>query len=812
MTIATGYIPPRQPYINTIDLNKIFSHDEPTYLIGDLNAYHRTFGYNTNNLRGQLIVTLIDTDKCRHIGPFFDTRVTANTRRKPDIALTNNRAYLNTHLRPGPMTPSDHIPIVMTISTNPIQIPICPRLQFSKTDRTRYKQILTDFNRPDMNQETLEDIDNHISTWTDRIKDATDRTTPTIRYRVLPGAQPNRHIKRLQRTYERLMTIISTYGPNPDRYRLLRTLRQNLKDEYDRLTRNTWDNIIQTIDTDYDPKVFFKSVKRLMGNSTTISPYIIHNDERLYDPQRQEPVFRQFWQNVFTDEDPDNNNFDYDSIQQIKDSVNDRLNRTVPYDNSDLTRLDNNQCPPITMTELTDVIKAMKHKAPGPNKLTAHQLKKLPDNMTQYLTDIFNHSLTAGYFPDIYKEATMTLIPKPGTAGTAVKDKRPISLLNVDGKLFDKILNRRLTTHLEDNNLQNDRQHGFRKNRGTQTALLTLYETISKHLGQRHKVDIVCRDVTKAFDKIWHTGLKYKLTELGLHDCYQRILCDYLMDRTATIKIGHFTGPKFNLETGVPQGACLSPTLFNIYVRDIPHPLPNTDFIQYADDITQIIAVPGPPHVISQNTSHAIEQLTKYENKWKIQTNMHKFQTLNIARRTTHPIIADEQIIPYTNKATALGLTFSTRSITPQITTRRAMAMRTLNRLQRFRNLSTNNKRRLYKTIIRPQLLYPIIPLNTISHSSYRKLQQVQNKALRFIENTKRTDRIPSTTLHTRNELPAINTYIHRRAIDAWTQLHDKNPDLYDTLKPEADELTRHTYFPTSFLTAETPEPRPIYV
>ena len=205
-----------------------------------------------------------------------------------------------------------------------------------------------------MNHETLEDIDNHILTWTDKIKDATDRRTPTIQYRVLPGAQPNRYIKKLQRTYKRLMTIIRTYGPNLERYRLLRTLQQDLKDEYDRLTRSTWDNIIQTIDTDYDPRVFFKTIKRLMENSTTISPYIIHNDERLYDPQRQEPVFRQFWQNVFTDEDPDNNNFDYDSIQQIKDSMNDRINRTVPSDNSGLTRLDNNQCPPIT-TELTDV-------------------------------------------------------------------------------------------------------------------------------------------------------------------------------------------------------------------------------------------------------------------------------------------------------------------------------------------------------------------------------------------------------------------------------------------------------------------------
>ena len=108
----------------------------------------------------------------------------------------------------------------------------------------------------------------------------------------------------------------------------------------------------------------------------------------------------------------------------------------------------------------------------------------------------------------------MTLIPKAGTSGTAVKDKRPISLLNVDGKLLDKILNNRLYTFLEENDLQNERQHGFRRNSGTQTAILTLHETISKHLSLLHKVDIACRDVTKAFDKIWYNGLKYKITEL----------------------------------------------------------------------------------------------------------------------------------------------------------------------------------------------------------------------------------------------------------------------------------------------------------
>ena len=131
-------------------------------------------------------------------------------------------------------------------------------------------------------------------------------------------------------------------------------------------------------------------------------------------------------------------------------------------------------------------------------------------------TEIFNHTLSAGYFPNSYKHAAMTLIPKAGTSSTAVKDKRPISLLNVDGKLHDKTLNKRLYTFLEENNLQNERQHGFRRNRGTQTAILTLHEIISKQLSLKHKVNIECRDVTKAFDKIWHTGLKYKITELGI--------------------------------------------------------------------------------------------------------------------------------------------------------------------------------------------------------------------------------------------------------------------------------------------------------
>ena len=370
----------------------------------------------------------------------------------------------------------------MKISTNPIQIPITPRLQFSKTNWTLYKQTLSNFETPNLAQETLENIDLHIETWTNKIKQITHATTPTIHYRVLPRVKQNNYIRKTQRMHKKLMSIINLHGKNIQRHQLLQTLRQNISDEYNRLNNITWDNIIAKIDTNNDPKTFFNAIKRMTGNASNISPYIIHNEIKLYDPRQQEPIFRDYWRNIFTSEDPNDNNFDYEFTENIENQLNERTERITPHNNSDINRLNINNCPPISHTEVTDVIKAMKHKAPGPNKLTANQLKNLPPNMTNFLTEIFNHSLSAGYFPNSYKHATMTLIPKACTSGTAVKDKRPVSLLNVDGKLLDKILNKRLYTFLEENNLQNERQHGFRRNRGTQTAILTLHETISKHL------------------------------------------------------------------------------------------------------------------------------------------------------------------------------------------------------------------------------------------------------------------------------------------------------------------------------------------
>ena len=633
IVIATAYLPPNADYLHFIDYNKLFNRPEPVYFLGDLNARHVTFRYTNNNIIGKNIITLINMNKCKYIGPHFPTLIRHNSATAPDIALTNTKAFHNLHLEPGPITTSDHIPIIATISTSPIQIKIKPRKQYHKADWESYQQTLRTVQTPNIPTPTLEDIDTNITTWTKHIQHATEKHIPTLKYRIVPGIKPNHTIKTLQIQYDTALNYFRYNGPSLQLSRFINNLKDELQNEYRILQNETWNQIIDKINIEPNTQQFWKSIKRMQGNSQQGVPYIRdHHNNKLHTNTDKETHFREHWQKIFTNNDPIDNNFNYDHIETIETTLQNNIQNITVFDHADQNRLNIN-FPPITIEELQTSIKSFKQKAPGPTGITALQIKKLPPNMIEYLLHIYNSAISAGYFPDSYKHAIMIFIPKGSTSQYNIKNYRPISLLDTQGKILDKILNTRLYTYLEHNNIINTRQHGFRKNRGTHTALATLCETISNNLTQKFTTDIVLRDVSKAFDKVWHTGLKHKITTLGLHTCFTRTLTDYITDRTASIRIGEHIGPPFPLESGVPQGACLSPTLYSFYTHDIPQPIHYSEYIAFADDITQITNGRYPFKFAAQTTQNAIEQINTYENKWKIQTNTSKFTVIPISRK-----------------------------------------------------------------------------------------------------------------------------------------------------------------------------------
>ncbi|KAF2345389.1 Reverse transcriptase domain [Trinorchestia longiramus] len=312
---------------------------------------------------------------------------------------------------------------------------------------------------------------------------------------------------------------------------------------------------------------------------------------------------------------------------------------------------------------------------------------------------------------------------------------RPISLLDIHGKL----LTYRLTDHLTIHNAYNKRQHGFRHGRGIHTALATLHETLHIHQTQRNKIDVILRDVSKAFDKVW---------QLDIDPLFPKILTDFLSDRTAAIRIANYIGQLFPIKSGVPLGAVLSPAQYSFYTHDLPSPMPNTDYIAFADDITQITFGCNSHNMPACLTTRAIAQINAYERKWKIQTNANKFKLIAISRRKKQEVHVDGTLLPYDKSGKVLGLHFSSQGYTSHITQRKAIAQNNLSRLYRFKYMHPDTKRKLYLAYVRSALIYPVIPLHTLSPTSISKLQCVQNKATQFITNAEWHDFNTSAQLH----------------------------------------------------------------
>ncbi len=103
----------------------------------------------------------------------------------------------------------------------------------------------------------------------------------------------------------------------------------------------------------------------------------------------------------------------------------------------------------------------------------------------------------------------------------------PLSLLEIHGKIFERIIKSRLNSFLTENDIIKERQYGFRTYKSTQTAIMTTYDTIANALAEKKQVYVVLRDVANVFDKVWHNGLKYKLLRLGLPDILVKIIMQF---------------------------------------------------------------------------------------------------------------------------------------------------------------------------------------------------------------------------------------------------------------------------------------------
>ena len=310
---------------------------------------------------------------------------------------------------------------------------------------------------------------------------------------------------------------------------------------------------------------------------------------------------------------------------------------------------------------------------------------------------------------------------------------------------------------------------------------------------------------------MWHPGLKYKILNLGLPITIEKLLCSFLDHRTAQIKIKNHTGPQFPLNCGVPQGSVISPTLFIMYTSDIPPPTTGIN-IMYAYDVTQIIGYQGKSKsMIKRRAERAIEDLNRYEARWKIQTNITKFSPLALGSRNNPPLEINGNQTEYRNGGKVLGLKINNRGYYSHVTERKQQGERALKKLFRFRNLPTKIKVHLVKAMVIPTLEYPPIPIHSLSKNQIIKLQRTQNKALRWATEQRHPYTLSTVDIHELTNTPPTNIRLHKQAEEIWNKLRQDQNEIYTQLTLNTENITKYNmHFPSSLTRIHTP-PNPIY-
>lgn len=323
----------------------------------------------------------------------------------------------------------------------------------------------------------------------------------------------------------------------------------------------------------------------------------------------------------------------------------------------------------ITEKELKKAISLLKtNKSPGSDGYTAEWYKELKSELLPILLPTLNWILKKAQTPPSWREAIITAIPKEGKDKTECGSFRPISVLNIDYRIFTGIMARRMEEILPE--LIHNDQTGFIRNRQTQDNIRRTLHVINSIHSNNTEALLISVDAEKAFDSVNWEFLYKVLHKFKLHSSIIRTIKALYTSPTARIKINGYLSDSFTLERGTRQGCPWSPLLFALYLEPLAQSIRENPYIKgialgnrehklacYADDILVYLGHPtnslpelmllfaqygqlsgykinmSKTQTLSYNYNPPLEIITKYPMVWQAESL--KYLGINIPKNQT---------------------------------------------------------------------------------------------------------------------------------------------------------------------------------
>ena len=271
-----------------------------------------------------------------------------------------------------------------------------------------------------------------------------------------------------------------------------------------------------------------------------------------------------------------------------------------------------------------------------------------------------------GYIPTGWKIATLRMLLTPDKLPSLTTTYRSISLISSIMKLFERVIEQRLRSHIENTGFLNKHQSGFRRAKSTDDHLFRLSQSIMEIFNRGEHVVADFLEVEKAFDNVWHNGLRYKIFQLDLPTKMTRWHSDFLVGLVIKVDVNGFLSNQINPKVGVPHGSVLSSLLFLIYVNDLPTPHHKQNSpSQFTDDTAQW-AFSLNVRFAAKFLQQDLLNLAMRCAKWRIKLNPQKtkmiiFSRSVLARKTEPNLKLYGETLKVYPQVKFLGITFDSQ-------------------------------------------------------------------------------------------------------------------------------------------------------
>ena len=406
-----------------------------------------------------------------------------------------------------------------------------------------------------------------------------------------------------------------------------------------------------------------------------------------------------------------------------------------------LTPVDDNYVP--------KAIKQLKNgKAPGPDKIPIILIKDAVDLISKPLTLIFNSSLWKGIFPDVWKLARVTPIFKSGSKSVA-NNYRPISVISVFSRILERIVHDQVYEYLKVNKVLTMSQSAFQKLCSTITSLIDSTDYWYENIDHKQLNLAIFLDLKKAFDTVDHKILLEKLRKYGIRELSGDWFESYLKNRRQYCAANGYESRPRTVTCGIPQGSCLGPLLFIIYLNDFEKCLKVSKAGMYADD-THVTVTSMNVEELVHKAQEELTQISEYMRLNKLSANPQKTEYMIIGHpRRTNKVEIHETLrlngadIKRVKKTKSLGvIVHEGLNWEEQFKTIKGKVSGGLTSLKKLKNILPQSQlSNVYRALVESHIRYADVIWGSLTHSKKESLQRLQDRAIFIIETARIKDK-----------------------------------------------------------------------